>query len=176
VTPEEKHSLRSSEREEYVEYIFLAALCSYGWAHDRFVEVARSKTDTFGYDLVLSSGFVTRHVQLKASRSGGATRSQKINSALSTKTGGCVIWLSVDRDTLQPQSYRWLDVPKGWPTEAEQDGKTIRVARQTRGDAAGYKGFRENIFEVNKSKFSPLASIGAVFGALFDLPSKATVA
>jgi hypothetical protein len=155
VTPEEKHSLRSSEREEYVEYIFLAALCSYGWAHDRFVEVARSKTDTFGYDLVLSSGFVTRHVQLKASRSGGATRSQKINSALSTKTGGCVIWLSVDR---------------------EQDGKTIRVARQTRGDAAGYKGFRENIFEVNKSKFSPLASIGAVFGALFDLPSKATVA
>jgi hypothetical protein len=176
VTSDLKHSLRSSEREEYVEYIFLAALCSYGWAHDRFVEVARSKTDAFGYDLVLSSGPATRHVQLKASRIDGKTRSQMINKTLANKTGGCAVWLKVDSDTLLPQSFGWLEVPKGWPTEAECKDGGIRIARQTRGNAEGVKAQRENIFEVSGRKFTPLASIGAVFDALFDQPAETAVA
>lgn len=163
MTPEQKHSLRSSEREEYVEYIFLAALCSHGWATDRFVEVARSKTDAFGYDLVLSSGDVTRHVQLKASRMGSATRSQKINMSLSQKPSGCVVWIKVDGDTLAPRAYAWLGAGPG----QKLDGLGDKVARHTKANAQGIKNARENIREVPQSSFTTLPSIGAVFDALF---------
>ena len=90
----EKHSLRSSEREEYIEYIFLGDICSFGWMNDRFVEVARAQTDAFGYDLVLSSGGVTRHVQLKASKVDGKTAFQKISMSLTEKESGCVVWIN----------------------------------------------------------------------------------
>ncbi len=163
MTPEEKHSLRSSEREEYVEYIFLAALCSHGWATDRFAEVSRSKTDAFGYDLVLSSGLVTRHVQLKASRMGGAARSQKINQALTQKPSGCVVWLKVDSDTLLPKSYGWLGSSPG----LQLKDLGTKIAKHTKANAEGVKNLRQNIRQVGWTKFTPLASIGEVFDALF---------
>jgi hypothetical protein len=167
VTPEEKHSQRSSEREEYVEYIFLAELCSHGWANDRFVEVSRSKTDAFGYDLVLSSGLVTRHVQLKASRLDGAARSQKINQALTHKPSGCVVWLKVDSDTLLPKSYGWLGSLPGF-----QLGELgTKIARHTKANAEGVKNLRQNIREVGWTRFTPLATIGEVFNALFGPPA-----
>jgi hypothetical protein len=164
VTPEEKHSLRSSEREEYVEYIFLASLCSHGWATDRFVEVSRSKTDAFGYDLVLSSGSVTRHIQLKASRVGGAARSQKINHALTQKTGGCVVWIKVDSETLVPRAFDWLDLPAGISLKDDLRGK---VAKHTKANAQGVKNLRANIWEIPRTSFKSLATIEAVFDALF---------
>lgn len=160
---DQKHSLRSSEREEYVEYIFLAALCSHGWAQDRFVEVARSKTDAFGYDLVLGSGSVTRHVQLKASRMGGATRSQKIHTALLEKPSGCVVWIKVDSDTLAPRAYAWLGAGPG----QKLDSLGEKVARHTKANAQGVKNLRENVREVPERDFTPLPTIGAVFDALF---------
>ena len=163
MTPEEKHSLRSSEREEYVEYIFLAALCSHGWALDRFVEVSRSKTDAFGYDLILGSGEVTRHVQLKASRIGGSTRTQKINQALTRKPNGCVIWLKVDSDTLMPKIYGWLGSAPG--VRLSDLGQ--KVAKHTKGNAEGVKALRPNIREVGWAKFTQFSSIDGVFDALF---------
>lgn len=166
---QQKHSLRSSEREEYVEYIFLAALCSHGWAQDRFVEVARSKTDAFGYDLVLSSGEITRYVQLKASRMGGATRSQKINSSLAQKPSGCVVWIKVDSDTLAPRSYAWLGAGPG----QRLDGLGDKIAHHTKANAQGVKNPRENIREVPERNFTNLPSIGAVFDALFGPASHA---
>jgi hypothetical protein len=170
VTPEEKHSLRSSEREEYVEYIFLGQLCAHGWANDRFVEVARSKTDAFGYDLVLSSGPVTRHVQLKASRSDGSTRSQKINTALAQKPGGCVVWIKVDGDTLAPRTFAWLDLPTQWPAANLNRTPGVKVARHTKGNAQGVKAERANIMEVGWRNFTQLTSIAEVFERLFTAP------
>ncbi len=165
MTPEEKHSLRSSEREEYVEYIFLANLCAYGWANDRFVEVARSKTDAFGYDLVLSSGTMTRHVQLKASRSAGKARSQKINTALCQKPSGCAIWLKVDDRTLTPEVYGW----KGGPPGVALGDLGDRIAKHTKGNAQGTKALRPAIREVAWHEFQHLTHIGEVFTALFGL-------
>ena len=147
-----------------MEYIFLAALCSHGWTTDRFVEVARSKTDAFGYDLVLSSGNLTRHVQLKASRVGGSTRSQKINQALTRKSGGCVVWIKVHSDTLQPASFHWLDLPEGISLKDDLRGK---IAKHTKANAQGVKNLRENIWEVPGTSFKPMSSIGAIFEALF---------
>ena len=163
MTPAEKHSLRSSESEEYVEYIFLAAICSHGWAEDRFVEVSRSKTDAFGYDLVLTSGTVTRHVQLKASRESGATRLQKINVALGSKPSGCVVWLKVDDTSLNPSVFAWFgDVP----------GKPLpdlgtRVAKHSKGNSTGEKNYRPGIREVGWGKFTYFGSIAELFVAMF---------
>ena len=165
MTPEEKHSQRSSEREEYVEYMFLAALCSHGWANDRFVEVSRSKTDAFGYDLVLSSGLVTRHVQLKASRKTGATRAQKINQALAQKPSGCVVWMKIDDNTLVPESFGWLGSAPGLPLLDLGD----RIAKHTKSNSHGVKGLRPNIREVGWGNFDHLTEIGEVFDALFGM-------
>ena len=101
----DKHHLHSSTREEYVEYILLAELCSFGWSRDRFVEVARTQTDAQGYDLMLACDGVIRHVQLKASKAGGRTATQNVNVALADKPGGCVVWIVVEPETLRPEAY-----------------------------------------------------------------------
>ena len=159
----EKHSLRSSEREEYIEYILLAELCSYGWQNDRFVEVARAQTDAFGYDLVLSAEGYTRHVQLKASIESGKARSQKINRGLERKASACVIWMKVHPDTLRPLLFGWFgDLPgKPLPDLGQ------RRAKHTKGNADGKKLERPNLREVAWSSFEELKSTAEVFDRLF---------
>jgi hypothetical protein len=110
-----RHSLNSSEREEYVEYIFLAELCSCAWIKHRLVEITRAQTDAFGYDLVISEGKFTRHLQLKASVVGDSTRTQKVNVALERKASGCVLWLKIDESTLRPSAYCWYGSDPGQP-------------------------------------------------------------
>lgn len=159
----DKHSLRSSEREEYIEYIFLGELCSFGWNNDRFVEVARAQTDAFGYDLVLSSGGVTRHVQLKASKADGKTDFQKISLSLGEKQSGCVVWIKVNADTLHAVEYGWLG---GSPNEKLVDlGE--KPAKHTKGDATGEKKIRTNLREMKWNKFEKLKTTQQIFDALF---------
>lgn len=167
----DKHYLRSSTREEYVEYILLAELCSHGWARDRFVEVARTQTDAQGYDLVLACDGVIRHVQLKASKADGRTRNQKINTALATKPGGCVIWAVVDPETLHPAEYLWFGGAPGenLPDLGEQRGK------HAKGNAMGVKGTRDSIRVVSKNRFSPLKSVDALFVKLFGAQKQSEI-
>jgi hypothetical protein len=158
-----KHSEHSSIREEYLEYIFLGRLCSYAWQADRFVEVARAHTDAFGYDLVLNCEGVTRHIQLKASVSGGKTSRQKVNSALAEKQSGCVLWMVVDPNTLEPTSYLWFG---GKPNEGLPELGNI-VGKHSKGTATGEKNVRPSIREINKGRFEQLDGIETVFSYLF---------
>jgi len=160
---QDKHSLHSSKREEYVEYIFLAKLCSYGWSKDRFVEVARAQTDAFGYDVVLGSGEITRHVQLKASVEGGRTARQKISKLLRDKQSGCVIWLKINPDTLKPSKYGWFG---GKPNEAIPNLGS-KPSKHTKANAQGEKGFRTNHLDVSWADFTKLSTIEQVFQHLF---------
>ena len=159
----DKHSVRSSTREEYVEYILLAKLCSYGWAQNRFMEVARTHTDAQGYDLVLACDGVIRHVQLKASKVGGRTLSQKINTALAAKPGGCVIWAVVDPETLHPAKYLWFG---GAPGESLPDLGEQR-AKHSKGNSLGVKAIRDAIRVINKSRFTMINTSDALFVTLF---------
>ena len=159
----DKHSLRSSEREEYVEYIFLAKLCSFGWSSDRFVEVARAQTDAFGYDLVLGSGDVTRHVQLKASVADGSTKSQKISKSLANKPSGCVIWMKVNPNTLEPETYGWFG---GKPNDVLPDLGS-KAVKHTKGNAQGEKKERPNMRQLPWRSFTVLRSAKEVFEQLF---------
>ncbi|MFY0618799.1 hypothetical protein [Shimia sp.] len=159
-----KHSLHSSVREEYLEYIFLAQLCSYAWQTDQFVEVARSHTDAFGYDLVLNCNGVTRHTQLKASVAEGSRTDQSVNVALAGKESGCIVWMIVDPDTLIPQFFLWFGGKAGTPLPDLGD----KLAKHTKGNAEGQKAERKNIRKLGKSKFEKLNSVGEVFSRLFE--------
>lgn len=166
MTKADKHSLRSSEREEYVEYAFLAQLCSYDWSVDRFVEVSRAQTDAHGYDLVLSCEGVTRHVQLKASKAEGSTRAQKINLALTKKPSGCIVWMKVNPDTLEPQVFGWFGNSAGQGLLDLGD----RVAKHTKANSLGNKSERPNLREVAWSRFTKFNQIEELFSQLFDTP------
>lgn len=159
----EKHSLHSSIREEYVEYVFLGELCSFAWEAGRFVEIARSNTDAFGYDVILTSGGIVRHVQLKATHEGGRAAHQNINANLSKAPSGCVIWMYVEGKTLRPTRYGWFGASAGQALPPLGD----RVAKHTKANAEGEKSMRPGIFKVSKSKFEWLHGIEEVFDRLF---------
>jgi len=159
----DKHTHHSSEREEYVEYILLAQLCAHGWERNRFVEVARTNTDAQGYDLVLSCNGIIRHVQLKASKTAGRTASQKINTALADKPGGCVIWMLVDAETLQPAEFLWF----GGAGNQELPDLGEQRAKHTKGNAEGVKALRDAIRVVNKGRFTRLKTMDELFIMLF---------
>jgi hypothetical protein len=158
-----KHSIHSSEREEYVEYIFLAELCSYAWSVDRFVEVARAHTDAFGYDLLLSSNGIIRHLQLKSSVVGGRTRNQKVSLALEKKESGCVIWIKLAETTLKPHGYGWFGGSVGKPLPSLGN----RVAKHTKANSEGIKSERKGQRVVSDSRFEWLLTMDEVFQKLF---------
>ncbi|MGR3485534.1 MAG: hypothetical protein ACU0BF_09325 [Paracoccaceae bacterium] len=160
----EQHYLHSALREEYIEYRFLAELTGYAWSRGRIIEVMRAATDAFGYDLVLSEGAITRHVQLKASVSGGRAASQKIGISLAEKASGCVIWIEVESDTLIPTGFRWFG---GAPNRPIGDLGT-RVAKHTKADSTGKKAERSAHRIVPKGSFDAIDSIEGVFARLFD--------
>lgn len=161
---EDKHFLHSSLREEYVEYIFLSKLCSYGWSQDRFVEVARAHTSAHGYDLILSCENVTRHVLLKSSLVDATTNHKSVNLALTKKPSGCVIWLKIDPNSLDPVSFGWLGSRGGKPLSDLGD----RVTKRTTPNSSGDKPERKASRDVTWGRFTKLTSIEMVFSNLFD--------
>lgn len=80
--------------ENLFEHVFIAeVLQECAFVRKQRVEVLRAEVDESGYDLVLSLGKVTRHIQLKASAKGGSTKSVTVNDALQEHIGGCVVWM-----------------------------------------------------------------------------------
>lgn len=61
------------------------------------IDVMYSSVDAFGYDLVLESGDVVRHVQLKTRAAGGRTSSYGLQLSLCDRPAGCVVWIGYRR-------------------------------------------------------------------------------
>src|SRR5690348_15547353 len=79
--------------EKLIEHVFLSeVLQECFFRHRRVVEVLRAEVDAGGYDLILELDGAIRHVQLKASRKGGATKKQTINRKLQERQDGCIVW------------------------------------------------------------------------------------
>ena len=165
MTADPRHSHQSSLREEYIEYVFLSELCKQAWRTNTSLEILRSQTDDRGYDLILESEDVQRHVQLKSSFAGSRTSRQTLSMLLSRKPSGCVVWVYFDAVTLDPLEYLWLG---GAPGEALPD-LGDRVARHTKADATGQKSARKNHRVVPKSKFETLKTSDEVFERLFGV-------
>lgn len=129
--------------------------------HD-FAEL-HGRADRDGYDVVLEVGSIARHVQLKSTTLGCATREVPVNSRLASKPSGCVIWSVYDPDIRGFSEYRWFGAVPGEPLPDLGD----RVARHSRANAKGIKAFRPAIRNVGLARFERLTSIPDLVDRLF---------
>lgn len=154
-------------REKVIEHVFLAELSRALLLKTRIpFEVLRSEFDANGYDLVVEAGGILRHIQLKAGRLGGKRANVDINTALSGKPGGCVVWMMVDESSLKLGPFFWLGGAPGEPLPPLGD----KIGRHSKGDATGVKAFRPGIRVVPKGRFTRLETIDEVAEKLFGAP------
>lgn len=157
------HSHNSVLREVILEHLFVGQLLKRLWERGIYdVEVLRSEFDAGGYDLVVSRGELTRHVQLKAKRSGGATREFSISVALATRPSGCVLCFEID-DDLNWLGYRYFGEAPGI---AMQPISEFKIAKHTKANADGVKSERPALRRIPLSRFARLETIDDVIEAL----------
>lgn len=158
------HSQDSSLREQALGHLFLGELLSAMWRSSRRdIEVLKAEVDRGGYDLVLESNGLIRHVQLKSSFIGSKVRHVNVGTKLLAKPGGCVIWLEFDAESLRIERYLWLG---GDPGQALPDIGS-RVARHSKSNSAGQKTERPMHREVAKTKFQAVTTIDQLRDRLF---------
>jgi hypothetical protein len=130
------HSSDSSLREQALGHLFLGQLLAFMWRNGgRDIEVLKSEVDRGGYDVVLESNRVIRHVQLKSSFRGSKVREVDISTKLLHKPGGCILWLEFDRETLAIERFYWFGgkAGNGLPDLGE------RISRHSKGNSKGEK-------------------------------------
>jgi hypothetical protein len=160
------HSTHSSLREQAIGHIFLGQLLAFMWRNDhRDIEVLKSEVDRGGYDLVLESGGIIRHVQLKSKLRGSKTGSIDASTKLLAKPGGCIIWIEFDPDTLLPERYYWFGDVAGKPLPSLGE----KVSRQSRGNSKGHKKERPQHRKLNKGNFRPTTDISEIADHLFGV-------
>lgn len=159
----------SSRLENVLEHLFIGELlrCLWGQGH-RDVEILRAEVDAFGYDLVVETGGVLRHIQLKASHREGKRANVDIGLALAEKPSGCVIWLVYDPVTLSLGPFRWFGGKPGEKLPPLGD----KVVRHSKGDATGLKAIRPNLRKVEKGRFETLPTLNVLVDRLFGLAPK----
>jgi hypothetical protein len=174
-----QHSDHSSFREKLLEHLFVSELLRHFWlARVVAAEVLKPEVDNGGYDLVLSCGGITRHIQLKSSFRGASTRAQSVNRRLSDKPSGCVIWMYFEPTTLALGPFLWFGASPGLPLP-ELTG--YPVAKHTKGNAQGIKLERPNIRKIPRSAFTPVETVPELVKSLLGdlsqwrLPANATL-
>lgn len=162
----EEHSHNSSLREKLIEHLFVGELLKLSWiSKDYSLEVSKPEVDNSGYDLIIESQGVLRHVQLKAAFLDAKTASQNIHVSLGNKQSGCVVWVYFDKDNLNLGPFLFFGGKPGMPLP---DLSNLKVAKHTKGDANGFKSERPNIRTINKSTFTTYSSIEDLYQALFS--------
>jgi hypothetical protein len=158
------HSHHSVLRERIVEHVFVGDILRTLWRRGLTdVEVLRSEFDAHGYDLVMVRGRIIRHIQLKTILENGKAADVKVSLKLADQPSGCVIWIVIDKD-LQFKSYLWFGGLPGLPLP---DIRDLKVAKHTKGDAAGIKAERIHHRIVKRNHFKALQSTEEVLMKLF---------
>lgn len=81
----------SRSHEQMIEHAFLSDLMQELWfSRHQVVEVSKAEVDAWGYDVVLSVGDITRHIQLKSPKNGSKL---DVHARLGRKPSGCVVWV-----------------------------------------------------------------------------------
>lgn len=168
VPPEVSNTANSIAFELMLESLFLSELLQEMWfVRGQVVDVLHSPVDAYGYDVVLQSGGVTRHVQLKTKRLTGKTASYKLSTLLYNQPAACVVVLEWE---LPPGSsrlalqYRWFG---GGPHEPIPHlGE--KVAKHTKGDSLGVKKEKPLHRVVALGKFAKVSSMTGLVDLLFD--------
>lgn len=161
--------LYSVAREKVLEHLFVGELLRSLWRNGIYdTEVLRAEVDAGGYDLVVESSGVLRHVQLKSSHRDAHRRSVTVNSALMRKPSGCVIWIEFDPKTMTIGPFLWLGGEPHQPLPTLGD----RLAKHTRANSAGIKKERPNMRTVPRTRFRVLATMNDVAHELFGVPGQ----
>lgn len=155
------HSLHSSLRETILEHIITGEILRRLWQMGIYdAEILHSEFDAGGFDMVLSVGRITRHIQLKASRVSAKTARQTIHRRLFDRAAGCVIWIVVN-DDLTANHYLWLDVSSLNP-------ERLGVAKHTKGNSEGHKAERPNLRTAPRSLFTRIATLDDLLHLLLE--------
>lgn len=156
-------------REKVIEHIFLAEL-SRGLLLDLGLpfEVLRSEFDAFGYDVVIDANQVMRHIQLKATMAAGVRAHVDVQLALAEKTGGCLVWIFVDPQTLHLGPFLWFGGRPGQPLPPLGD----RTVRHTRGDSGGAKKVCAGLRRLPRGSFARFDAMGDLAKAMFGTGEK----
>lgn len=159
------HSLHSSYRESLLEHLFAGEIMRHLWVSGfKRLEVLKPQVDDGGYDLVLETASVVRHIQLKATFKGSKVRRFNINTGLATKPSGCVVCLQFEETSLDLGPFYWFG---GLPNERLPELNGFPVASHTKGNSEGIKNPRPNIRVVPLSAFDPVNNIGQLSVKLF---------
>jgi hypothetical protein len=159
--------LASSRLEKLLEHRFLAALGTHLWCRGtRDSDILHSEVDAHGHDLVIECQGTIRHIQLKAMVRGGKRRDVGVAVALAQRPSGCVVWMEYDPLTLDLGSFLWFGSEPGEPLPAPGG----RIARHTKGNAAGVKAKRPGLRLVRRSAFERIDDIGVLAERLFGIP------
>jgi hypothetical protein len=151
-----RHSINSTLRENIIEHLFAGEILRRLWQRGVVdAEILKGEFDAGGYDLVLTCRNVSRHIQLKVSRAGGARSEVKVNLRLSEKPSGCVIWIVVD-DDLNLKNFLWFGHQPGQPLP---DLSEMSVVKHEKGNAKGIKALRPGHRLVKRNQFVPVETI-----------------
>jgi hypothetical protein len=157
------HSSDSSLREQALGHMFLGQLLVFMWRNGgRDIEVLKSEVDRGGYDVVLESKGVIRHVQLKSSFRGSKVREVDVSTKLLRKPGGCILWLEFDRESLAIEQFYWFGGDAG--TALPDIG--ARISRHSKGNSEGEKNERPIHRVVTRERFEALVNISPLVTAL----------
>jgi len=146
-----------------LEYRFLAELGAELWRLGVEFEVLRGDVDDSGHDLVIEAGGILRHIQLKAMIKGGKRADVTVNTRLATKGSGCVIWMTYNPATLELGPFRWFGGKPGEPLQGLGD----KVAKHSKGNAAGEKNIRPAHRVISRGAFETLGSMTDLADRLF---------
>jgi hypothetical protein len=93
-----EHSLLSSYREMLLVHLFAGEIMRHLWlSGPKRLEILKPQIDDGGYDIVLETNTVVRHIQLKATFRGSTVKRFNINMGLASKPSGCVVGLNLIR-------------------------------------------------------------------------------
>jgi hypothetical protein len=164
-TTDDRHFTHSTLREHIVEHIFVGEILRTLWnCGITDVEILRPEFDAHGYDMVMSLGSVIRHVQLKTQAKGKVS----VSHALTEKPSGCVVWISIDKDTLDLGPYMWFGGLPGKPLPDISDRPNPKRATH---NAEGVRPIRKKHHVLPPSAFTKLKTVDEVVVQLFvELP------
>lgn len=160
-------SLNSTAFERMAEAAFLSDLLQEMWfARRSVVDVLHSTVDAFGYDLVLWTPGVTRHVQLKTRSEGAKSARFALSAQLERLPAACVViieWEQLVDTSRMALTYRWFG---NGPHEAIPS-LGDKVAKHAKGNAQGVKLPRPGMREVAIGRFSKVATTAGLADLLF---------
>ena len=161
---EDRHYTHSTLRERIVEHVFIGELLRTLWRRGvTDVEILRPEFDAHGYDVVMTRGAIVRHVQLKTQAAGKVS----VGLALAEKPSGCVIWIGLNKDTLELGPFLWYG---GLPGARLPDISAYPNPKRPTHNALGVRPVRKNHRVIPPAAFKKLKTIDEIIMCLFGEP------